>query len=128
VSLVVALLALTTSPAWITTIAAISLGLAAFGAPRLDGLAVVGITGSALLSVALSTPAGFDPWARLLDTVLGCAIAFIVGVVLWPRWGLPDQRLGFARATLALADYAERETAVPEVTDEAYRWAHAWLG
>jgi hypothetical protein len=83
VIVVAVLLALTSSPAWIAGIAALSLGLAAFGAPRLYGLAVVGITGSALLSVALSSPAGLDPWARLLDTVLGCAIALVVGVVAW---------------------------------------------
>jgi uncharacterized membrane protein YccC len=139
VIVVAVLLALTSSPAWIAGIAALSLGLAAFGAPRLYGLAVVGITGSALLSVALSSPDGLDPWARLLDTVLGCAIALVVGVVAWPRRGLPDQPRAFAQACLALAEYADLalradgggradrpRTDRPELTDEAYRRAHAW--
>jgi uncharacterized membrane protein YccC len=128
---VAVLLALTSSPAWIAGIAALSLGLAALGAPRLYGLAVVGITGSALLSVALTAPAGLDPWARLLDTVLGCAIAIVVGVLAWPRRGLPDQPRTFARATIALARYADfalraERADGPEITDEAYRRAHAW--
>jgi uncharacterized membrane protein YccC len=95
---------------------------------------VVGITGSALLSVALSSPDGLDPWARLLDTVLGCAIALVVGVVAWPRRGLPDQPRAFAQACLALAEYADLALRPdgagpadrPELTDEAYRRAHAW--
>jgi uncharacterized membrane protein YccC len=125
VVVVAVLLPLTSSPPWITAVAALSLGLAAFGATRLYGLAVVGITGSALLSVALSTPAGFDPWARLVDTLLGCAIALVLGVLLWPRRGLPDQARTFARACAALADYAETGEH-PETTDRAYLRAHAW--
>ena len=124
VAVVAVLLAFTQSPVWISAIAALSLGLAAFGATRLYGLAVVGITGSALLSVALSSPAGFDPWARLVDTVLGCAVALVVGVLLWPRRGLPDPARTFARATAALADYAEHPG--PGTADDAYRRAHTW--
>lgn len=124
VAVVAGLLAVTTSTVWITVVAAASLGLAAFGATRLYALAVVGITGSALFSVAVSTPAGFDPWARLTDTVLGCGIALLVGVLLWPRRGLHDQSEEFARAAATLADYAERPG--PTTADEAYRRAHRW--
>jgi hypothetical protein len=124
VAVVAGLLAVTSAPVWITVVAALSLGLAAFGAPRLYGLAVVGITGSALFSVALTSPAGFDPWARLVDTVVGCVVALVVGVLLWPRRGLPDQSGEFARAAGALADYAERPG--PATADEAYRRAHRW--
>ncbi|MBL8928033.1 MAG: FUSC family protein [Pseudonocardia sp.] len=131
VTVVAILLALNPSPTWITAIAAVSLGLASFGAPRLYALAVVGITGSALLSVALSTPVGFDPWARLVDTVVGCCVALVAGVLAWPRRGLPDQPRAFAQATAALAAYADRTPADPRLTDprlidEAYQRAHDW--
>jgi uncharacterized membrane protein YccC len=124
VAVVAGLLAVSSAPVWITVVAALSLGLAAFGATRLYGLAVVGITGSALFSVALTSPAGFDPWARLVDTVVGCVVALVVGVLLWPRRGLHDQSGEFARAADALADYAERPG--PTTADEAYRRAHSW--
>ena len=124
VAAVAGLLAVTSAHLWITVVAALSLGLAAFGATRFYGLAVVGITGSALFSVALTSPAGFDPWARLVDTVIGCVIALVVGVLLWPRRGLYDQSGEFARAAAALADYAERPG--PSTADEAYRRAHGW--
>lgn len=124
VTVVAGLLAFSPTPAWTVAVAALSLGLAAFGATRLYGLAVVGITGSALFSVALTSPAGFDPWARFVDTVLGCAVALVVSVLLWPRRGLLDPAHGFARAAAALATYAEH----PETTtaDDAYRRAHLW--
>lgn len=124
VAVVAGLLAFSPTPAWTVAAAALSLGLAAFGATRLYGLAVVGITGSALFSVALTSPADFDPWARLVDTVLGCAVALVVGVLLWPRRGLLVPADGFARAAAALATYAEH----PETTtaDDAYRRAHIW--
>jgi uncharacterized membrane protein YccC len=77
VVLVALLLAATVSP-WLGLAATAALGLAAFSAPRLYGLAVVGITGSALLSIAISAPGALQPWARLLDTVIGCAIALVV--------------------------------------------------
>ncbi len=124
VAVVAALLAFAPTPAWTVVVAALSLGLAAFGATRLYGLAVVGITGSALFSVALASPAGLNPWARLVDTVLGCAVALVVGVVLWPRRGLFDPARSFARAAAALATYAEHPG--PVTADHAYRRAHLW--
>ena len=133
VGVVAVLLAVTSSPVWLSLFAALSLGLAAFAAPRIYGLAVVGITGSALLSVAFGDPHGVEPWARLLDTVLGCAIALVAGVLLWPRRGVPDQSRAFAAATAALARQIDLElrpdaavSARGAVTDEAYRTAHAW--
>ena len=133
VVVVAVLLSLTSSPAWLCVAAALALGLAAFTAPRLYGLAVVGITGSALLSIAVGDPLAVEPWARLLDTVLGCAVALVAGVVLWPRRGLPDQERTFDGALNALGRQIDLELR-PEVaerdrsaaTDEAYRVAHAW--
>jgi uncharacterized membrane protein YccC len=133
VGAVAVLLFLTSSPVWLSLAAALALGAAAFAAPRLYGLAVVGITGSALLSVAVGEPHAVEPWARLLDTVLGCAVALIAGVILWPRRGLPDQARTFGVAVAALAQQINLELR-PDApasdrvaaTDEAYRSAHAW--
>ncbi|WP_344414324.1 FUSC family protein [Pseudonocardia ailaonensis] len=123
VGVVAAALALTSSPVVLSVVAALALGLAAFARPRIYGLAVVGITGSALLSVALANPAAIQPAPRLLDTALGCAVALLGGVLLWPRRGLPDQPRAFATGLDALARIA---SSAPGATDEAYRWAHAW--
>ncbi|MEU2348461.1 FUSC family protein [Modestobacter sp. NPDC049651] len=133
VGLVAGVLALGPSPAWLCLAAALALGIDALAAPRLYGLAVVGITGSALLSTGVADPSGVQPGARLLDTVLGCGIAALAGVLLWPRRGLPDAARA-ARATLAaLARQVDGElgTGVPAAeraaaTEAAYRAAHAW--
>jgi uncharacterized membrane protein YccC len=126
-------LGLTASPAWLCLAAVAALSLAALSAPRHYGLAVVGVTGSALLSVAVADPGGLQPGARLLDTVLGCAIAFVLGVLAWPRRGLPDQPSAFAGVWRALAAQVDRElrrggepAARAAATAEAYRVAHAW--
>ncbi|MEJ2868661.1 FUSC family protein [Actinomycetospora sp. OC33-EN08] len=124
VAVVAGLLEMVSSPVAIAVVAALSLGSAAFGATRSYGVAVAGITGSALFSTALTSPAGFDPWARLVDTVVGCAVALVVGVLLWPRRGLHDQSGEFARATVALAEYAERPGRT--TADAAYHRAHRW--
>jgi hypothetical protein len=118
---VAVLVTLTSTPAWLALAAALALGGAAFAAPRVYGLAVVGITGSALLSVAVGDPQGVQVWARLLDTALGCALALVVGVLLWPRRGLPDQSRVFAAGVAAL----NRQIGGSDA-DEAYRVAHDW--
>jgi uncharacterized membrane protein YccC len=118
---VAVLVTLTSTPAWLALAAALALGGAAFAAPRVYGLAVVGITGSALLSVAVGDPQGVQVWARLLDTALGCALALVVGVLLWPRRGLPDQSRVFAAGVAALTRQIGGSDA-----DEAYRVAHDW--
>ncbi|GAY12954.1 FUSC family protein [Pseudonocardia sp. N23] len=125
---VAVLLAVTTSPLWLCVAAALALGLAGFAGPRLYGLAVVGITGSALFSIAVGDPPGVEPWARLLDTVLGCAVALVAGVLLWPRRGVPDQPRTFAAALETLARWiALPPDADPALaTDDAYRAAHGW--
>jgi hypothetical protein len=71
----------------------------------------------------------------MLDTLLGCAIVVVAGVVLWPHRGLPDQRRVFGAAVEALArqiDLGLRPDTAPSaratVADEAYRAAHAWRG
>jgi uncharacterized membrane protein YccC len=85
------------------------------------------------LSIAAADPHGLEPWARLLDTVLGCAVALVAGVLLWPRRGLPDQARTCAAATAALRTQIELELGQDAVaparsssTDEMYRITHAW--
>ncbi|GAA4880058.1 FUSC family protein [Pseudonocardia benzenivorans] len=124
VVLVAVLLELTRSPVWLAVAAAAALGLAGLARPRLYGLAVVGITGSALFSVAIGNPAAVEPWTRLLDTVLGCAVALVAGVLLWPRRGVPDQPRRFSAATAALSRMLGSSGAA--AVDDAYRLAHGW--
>ena len=135
IALVGVLLSHTTSQAALIVAGSLAQGLAGFAMPRFYGLAVIGITGSALLSVAIADPTAAEPVARMLDTLLGCAIVVVAGVVLWPRRGLPDQRRVFGAAVEALARQIEVElrpdtapSARAAVADEAYRAAHAWRG
>lgn len=64
--------------------AALAIGFAVLSAPKLYALSVIGITASALLSASIGAPDPVFPLVRLLDTVLGCAIAIVFGYVLWP--------------------------------------------
>ena len=64
-------------------------------------------------------------WARLLDTALGCALAFVVGVLLWPRRGLLDQSRVFTSGRAALIRQIRAVDDGPD-TEEAYRVAHDW--
>ncbi|MFF3214831.1 FUSC family protein [Streptomyces sp. NPDC002886] len=60
-----------------------------------------------LLADPLGQAGATVPQARLLDTVIGCAIAFVVGYVFWPEdvRATVDHRL--AAAHEAIADYAD---------------------
>ena len=133
VALVAAVITLAPGPAALATCAAAALGLAVLAGPRLYGLAVVGITGSALFSIAVGDPDGLEPWIRLGDTVLGCLIALLLGVLAWPARGLPDQQ----RALAAAADAVARQIVVeldPGADGAArsaarltsYQLAHGW--
>ena len=133
VALVAAVITLAPGPAALATCAAAALGLAVLAGPRRYGLAVVGITGSALFSIAVGDPDGLEPWIRLGDTVLGCLIALLLGVLAWPARGLPDQQ----RALAAAADAVARQIVVeldPGADGAArsaarltsYQLAHGW--
>ncbi len=65
--------------------AAISLGFAVAALPKLYGLGVVGVTCSALLSSCIAVADPLNPAIRLLDTLLGCAIAIVFGYLIWPQ-------------------------------------------
>lgn len=65
--------------------AALAIGFAVLSAPRLYALSVIGITASALLSASIANPDPVFPLVRLLDTLVGCAIAIIFGYIVWPN-------------------------------------------
>ncbi|MCW2527981.1 MAG: hypothetical protein JWM76_2841 [Pseudonocardiales bacterium] len=111
--------------------AAVALGFGVLFAPRLYGLAVVGITCSALLSACIGTADPAYPGIRALDTLLGCAIAIIFGYLLWPgrRTLFNDTHLG--EATAAARHYLTEAARLPRERDDwpptrdaAYRMAH----
>lgn len=67
--------------------AAVAIGFAVLAAPKLYALSVIGITASALLSASIGSPDPVFPLVRLLDTLLGCAIAIVFGYLIWPSSG-----------------------------------------
>jgi uncharacterized membrane protein YccC len=109
--------------------AAISLGLAVVAAPKLYGLAVIGITCSTLLSSCIGVADPLNPAVRLLDTVVGCVIAIVFGYILWP--GRTDGPVSLAEPAAAVTAYlalairpaSERSDWVA-VRDRAYQLAH----
>jgi uncharacterized membrane protein YccC len=125
-------LSLTTSAWVLITVGALALGFAVLAGPRLYGLAVVGITTSALVASALADPARVEPWIRLGDTALGCLVVLVLGYLVWPRHGEPDPARRTAQVAAAVAAYADLELRLPDdprlagARDEAYRWAHTW--
>jgi uncharacterized membrane protein YccC len=85
-ALIAAVILLVAPGAWFIAVgAALAIGFAVLSAPKLYGLAVVGITASALLSASIGTPDPAFPLTRVLDTVLGALIAIVFGYLLWPR-------------------------------------------
>ncbi len=111
--------------------ASLGLGFAALMAPKLYGLSVIGVTVSALLSASVGGPDLVGPQIRLLDTVVGAAIAVVIGYVLWPgARRLPQQAQlddGVAAAEAYLRQAAmprESRTAFERRRDDAYRLAH----
>ncbi|WAJ47267.1 FUSC family protein [Mycobacterium sp. Aquia_216] len=64
---------------------ALALGFVVLSVPKLYGLAVIGITTSALLSQAIGQVDPVAPAVRLLDTFVGAAVAVVFGYLLWPE-------------------------------------------
>ncbi|MHA7650372.1 FUSC family protein [Mycobacterium sp. ML4] len=111
--------------------AALMMGFAVLAAPKLYALSVIGITSAALLSQSIGQPDPVAPGIRLVDTIIGAAVAVVFGYLVWPG----ARRLpGSARLTLALAaarGYLEEAVKpAPErrryqaVRDDAYQLAH----
>lgn len=64
---------------------ALALGFVVLSVPKLYGLAVIGITTSALLSQSIGQPDPVAPAVRLWDTFVGAAVAVVFGYLLWPE-------------------------------------------
>jgi uncharacterized membrane protein YccC len=64
--------------------AVVSLGFAVLTAPKLYALSVIGITASALLAASIAQMDPVLPAVRLLDTLVGAAVAVVFGYLLWP--------------------------------------------
>jgi uncharacterized membrane protein YccC len=111
--------------------AAAALGFAVAMAPKSYGLNVIGVTASALLSASIGAPDPVSPGIRIVDTVVGAAVAVLFGYLLWPgARRLPEAaRL---RAALDAAQAYLREAVTPGAhrvawqarRDDAYRLAH----
>ena len=97
---------------------------------KLYGLSVIGITTAALLSQSIGDADPVAPAVRLLDTLIGAAVAAVFGYLLWPgARRLPES----ARSSSALAaarGYFD-EAANPagqrrhwQSSRDAYRLAH----
>ena len=109
--------------------AAISLGFAVLAGPKLYGLSVVGVTCSALLSSCIGAADPVSPAVRLLDTLIGCAIAIVFGYLVWP-----DRRTApvvLIETAAAVAEYLQLAITPPDsrhdwdaIRDRAYRLAH----
>jgi uncharacterized membrane protein YccC len=110
---------------------AIAIGFAVLAAPKLYALSVVGITSAALLSACIANPDPVFPGLRVLDTLLGAAIAIVFGYLLWPgRHTLPDA-VRLDEPARAAAEYLLQAGRAPSdrqnwlaVRDQAYRLAH----
>jgi uncharacterized membrane protein YccC len=109
--------------------AALSLGFAVLAAPKLYGLAVVGITCSALLSSCIGAADPLNPAVRLIDTFLGCAIAIVFGYLMWP--GRANALATLAEPAAAVTAYLRLALRPPgnrpdwdAVRDRAYQLAH----
>jgi uncharacterized membrane protein YccC len=89
--------------------ATVCLAFAVFAAPRLYALAVIGVTGSALLSACIAAPDPVYPLIRVVDTLIGCGVALVFGYLLWPRRDVDDTGLQAAdRAAEAYLHLAAR--------------------
>jgi Fusaric acid resistance protein-like len=111
--------------------AALALGFAVLTAPKLYALTVIGVTASALLSGSIDHVDPVLPGLRLLDTIIGAAVAIVFGYLLWPgARRLPqtarlDAALTAARAYLGEAvKPPEQRTRWQARRDDAYQLAH----
>ncbi|MBJ8343717.1 FUSC family protein [Antrihabitans sp. YC2-6] len=110
--------------------AAIAMGLSALAAPKVYGLFVIGVTTSTLLSASIGEINPLAPGLRLLDTLIGCAIAVVIGYVLLPaRLFAPHTPLhattqAVAAYLRAAADPAVSAVALRKLRRAAYDSAH----
>jgi hypothetical protein len=122
-------LAVISPGAWVAVAAALALAFAVLTSPKLYAFSVIGITASALLSSCIGSSDEVLPMLRVLDTVLGAAIALVVGYLLWPRARRLSEsgrlRTAIDAADVYLADAGKGSSpALQRPRDDAYRLAH----
>jgi uncharacterized membrane protein YccC len=110
---------------------ALALGFVVLSVPKLYGLAVIGITTSALLSQSIGQTDPVAPSLRLIDTFIGAAVAIFFGYLLWPdarRFPAYAQLSGALTATHGYLCEAVKPAAHrrhwQSVRADAYRLAH----
>ncbi|AGZ54509.1 FUSC family protein [Mycobacterium kansasii] len=110
---------------------ALALGFVVLSAPKLYGLSVVGITSAALLSQSIGQADPNAPAIRLVDTLIGAAVAVVFGYLLWPGARRLPGSARFSSALAAARRYlteavkpAGRRRRWQPTRDEAYRLAH----
>ena len=111
--------------------AAVALGFAVLTAPKLYALNVTGVTASALLSSSLAAVDPVLPGLRLLDTVMGAAVAVVFGYLLWPGARRLPTVARIDAAVSAASLYLDEAVKPPGERvrwqarrDDAYRMAH----
>ncbi|BBZ48326.1 FUSC family protein [Mycobacterium heidelbergense] len=110
---------------------ALALGFVVLAAPKLYGLSVIGITTAALLSQSIGHVDPVAPTLRLVDTLIGAAVAVVFGYLLWPG---ARRFPAYARLSSALAAAhgyfgeavkpAGQRRRWQSSRDDAYRLAH----
>jgi hypothetical protein len=65
--------------------AILGISFAAFAAPKLYALSVIGITASALMSTEIGATDPVTPLVRVGDTLLGALVALVLGHLIWLR-------------------------------------------
>jgi hypothetical protein len=115
----------------LVVVTALALGFVVLSVPKLYGLAVIGITTSALLSQAIGQVDPVAPAVRLLDTFVGAAVAVVFGYLLWPdarRFPAYAQLVGGLKASHCYLNEAVKPAAQRRhwqpVRADAYRLAH----
>ncbi|MFC7342362.1 FUSC family protein [Saccharopolyspora griseoalba] len=106
VVLAVALLALVPAGWWMVPFIVLLAGKLPIALSRHYGLFSAVIT--ALVLLLMSQQRLFFPQARLVDTLIGCAIVLVVGSLLRQVHEGPSLRSGFAEAVESVTDYVSR--------------------
>ncbi|GBG38416.1 FUSC family protein [Mycobacterium montefiorense] len=115
----------------LVVVTALALGFVVLSVPKLYGFAVIGITTSALLSQSIGQVDPVAPAVRLLDTLVGAAVAVVFGYLLWPearRFPAYAQLVGGLKAAHCYLNEAVKPAAQrpywQPVRADAYRLAH----
>ena len=118
----------------VAVVAALGLGFAVAAGPKLYALSVIGVTCSTLLSACIGAVDPAYPPLRVVDTLIGAAVAVLFGFLLWPGRAQPDRSFGVLAGLSAAAVYLDAVAESEPVFDardrayRAYRAAHRARG